>query len=301
MTLFVIILSCLAALYVIKYYLLNANLKKAQKELEEIKQNPEANRILLFSHPNKDAERLLSSMNEYILLCRERQIASMNRERDLRAEIENISHDLRTPLTSILGYLDLIDKASLGEEDRENIEIIERKARALQRLIGNFYDLSRLELNDYQLSMEPIELTRYAKEILLTHFQEFENRHLDIRLDLSENPVYVMADSGALERIFTNLVQNALRYAETNFTVSITEIDGTAKITFGNDTSVLTAEDASHLFERFYVKDSSRTAQSTGLGLTISKLLTEAMGGTAAAELTKKQIQFIFTLQTTHQ
>lgn len=290
-----ILLCCIGIIYIIKYYFLIENLKKARHELEEIKQNPEQNRILLFSRPNKESEKLLKTMNEYIIVCRQMQAASMNREQNLKNQIENISHDLRTPLTAILGYLEFIDKEELSKENMESLEIIEKKSQYLQRLIANFYDLSRLELNDYHLNLENVDLTRFSRETMLSHFQEFEQKHLHVNLELGSSPVSILADYGALERIFSNVIQNALRYAENYFYVSLKQKTDSVSLIFENDTSTLSVEDAAHLFERFYVKDTSRTDQSTGLGLTIAKLLAEAMEGDAKAVLKKNNLQLIFT------
>lgn len=292
-----ILVCCIAIIYIIKYYFLTANLKNARNQLDEIKQNPAQNRILLFSYPSKEAEKLLCTINEYITVCTQKQTASMNREHNLRNEIENISHDLRTPLTAILGYIELLDKEELSEENRESLEIIEKKSRYLQRLITNFYDLSRLELNDYHLNLETIDLTRFSRETMLSHFQEFEQKHLHVNLELGSSPITILADYGALERIFSNVIQNALRYAENYFYVSLKQATDSVSLIFENDTTTLSAEDAAHLFERFYVKDTSRTAQSTGLGLTITKLLTEAMEGKANAVLENNNLKLIFTFQ----
>lgn len=290
-----ILFGCIAVIYIIKYYFLTANLKKTTKQIDELKQNPEQNRILFFSYPNKESEKLLGSINEYIAACRQQQIASINRERDLRTEIENISHDLRTPLTAILGYVELLNQEKLSEETKEALTIIQKKSKYLQRLISNFYDLSRLELNDYHLIMETVDLTRFSRETILSYFQEFELKSLSVNLEMDNTPVSVLADYGALERIFSNVIQNALRYAKNYFYVFLIKENDFVSIIFENDTTNLSEEDASHLFERFYVKDNSRTLQSTGLGLTIARLLTKAMGGDAKAIFKNNSLQLIFT------
>lgn len=290
-----IFVCCVTVIYITKYYLLTSNLKKIQQELSEIKQSPVQNRILLFSCPNKNLEKLLTTINEYIMVCRQQYTTSMNREQDLRNQIEHISHDLRTPLTAILGYIKLLDTTNLTEENLESLKIIEKKSLYLQRLITNFYDLSRLELNDYQLFMENIDLTRFARETMLSHFQEFEKLNLQVNLNLDNTPVFISADYGALERIFSNIIQNALRYSESYFHVSLNQRYDSVSFIFENDTSTLSEEDVFYLFERFYVKDASRTSQSTGLGLTIARLLMEAMGGTATALLKNNKLQLILT------
>lgn len=289
--------SLAAVFYMIRYYMLADNLRKAQRQLKEIRQNPDQNRILLFSHPGREAESLFLCMNDYILFSGKQRREYAAREKKLRAQIENISHDLRTPLTAVLGYLELIEQDGLSREDREALLVVERKAKSLQRLIGNFYDLSRLEMEDYRIHRKPLELTRFTRETMLLHFQEFENRHLMVDLHLGERPVFVMADTDAMEQIFENLIQNGLRYAGSCFQVSVGQGGGGVEVIFENDTEKLTPREAEHIFDRFYVRDASRTGQSTGLGLTISRLLARAMGGEAKARMENNMLRLIFTFQ----
>lgn len=285
-----------AVIYIVRFYSLKSAVKKAAEELASIEQNPEENRILLLSFPDKGLEDLLENLNCYILLTRKERIFYQNREKALRAQIENISHDLRTPLTAIIGYLELLDTDKLSAEDAAAIERVSKKAKSLHGLIGNFYDLSRLEMNDYHLNMEKVELVHFAKEISLLFYQEFEKKKISVQFDAPEEPLYLLADAGALERIFNNMLQNALRYAESSFYIGISVKKDNISIVFENDTSALKPEDAAHLFERFYVQEKSRTSQSTGLGLTISKLLTEAMGGSVEAGVAegKLRVEYCF-------
>ena len=281
-----IITTFAAILYTVRFYRLRANLRREAKELEEIGQNPEENRILHISFPDKEAESFLEAVNAYILVTRKEKITYRNRERELRAQIENISHDLRTPLTAIIGYLELLDVSGMDEENLEMVKNISGKARSLQRLIGNFYDLSRLELNDYRLQPERLDVSRFARETALTFYQQFEERGLAVQLtDISAEAMFICADTGAMERIFSNMFQNALRYAKRYFCLRVFRDGGKVCLSFENDTDALRAEDVEHLFERFYMTQKSRTTEGSGLGLTISKLLTEAMGGSAGASL----------------
>ncbi|MDE6128595.1 MAG: HAMP domain-containing histidine kinase [Lachnospiraceae bacterium] len=286
-----------AVIYMVRFYSMKSAVKKASAELASIEQNPADNRILLLSFPDKDLEKLLEILNCYILLTRKERVFYQNRERALRAQIENISHDLRTPLTAIIGYLELLDTGKLSEEDAAAVERVTKKAKSLQGLIGNFYDLSRLEMNDYHLCMEKLELVHFAKEVSLLFYQEFEKKKISVQFDAPKEPLYLLADVGALERIFNNMLQNALRYAESSLYIGILEENDKINIVFENDTSTLKQEDAAHLFERFYVQEKSRTSQSTGLGLTISKLLTEAMGGSVEAGLTKGRLQVRYVFE----
>lgn len=283
-----------AIIYIVRFYRLRAALKKAAGEFAAIEEAPEDNRILLLSFPDRELEDLLEALNSYVLLTRKERISYQNREKELRAQIENISHDLRTPLTAIIGYLELLDTDKLSTEDAAAVERVCRKAKSLQGLIGNFYDLSRLEMNDYHLSIEKLDIVHFAKEASLLFYQEFEKRRVSVQFDVPEKPLYLLADAGALERIFNNMLQNALRYAESSLSIAILETKDKIGIAFENDTSTLKSEDAARLFERFYVQEKSRTSQSTGLGLTISKLLAEAMGGSAEAALTNGRLRIAY-------
>lgn len=291
--LFVVII-CIAAFYMVRFYCLKADLKKAAKDLKEIQGNPEENRILLLSYPNKEAEVLLQEMNTYIRFSKTERILLKNREKQLRAQIENISHDLRTPLTAIIGYLELLEGESLSAEDKSNLERAGKKAKTLQNLIGNFYDMSRLEMNDYQLHMEQMDLARFTEETSLLFYQLFEKRGLFVDFSVDAKPLFIMADQAAMERIFNNMLQNALRYAESFLHISVCRAEDKICLTFENDTSVLNEKDIPHLFDRFYVQENSRTQQSSGLGLTINKLLTDAMGGSVEAALVQNVLKISY-------
>ncbi len=292
----VIIIACI---YMIRYYRLKANLRNSAKELQRIAHNQEENRILLISYPDKEAESFLEAMNEYILLMRKNQIFYQGREKELRAQIENISHDLRTPLTAIIGYLDLLELDNMSKEDKEILVAVQKKAKFLQGLINNFYDLSRLEMNDYQLHSDEMDLTRFARETILLFYQEFEKNGITVEFSVKhrQDALLILADSGAMGRIFNNMMQNALRYAKSSLHITVFEEEGKGCISFENDTDGLDPEDIPHLFERFFMQEKSRTSQSTGLGLTISKLLAEAMGGSAEANLVEDRLRITYRFE----
>ncbi|HKM35756.1 MAG TPA: HAMP domain-containing sensor histidine kinase [Lachnospiraceae bacterium] len=294
----IIILILIAGFYMLRFYFLKANIRKATRQLKEIAKDPEANQILLISYPDKEAEYFLEVMNEYITLTRKNKIRFDRREKELRAQIESISHDLRTPLTAIIGYLELLDLNSIGEENQEMIDAVGKKARTLQSLIGNFYDLSRLEMDDYHLQMEKMDLVRFTKETTLLSYRSFEQRGLSVELHLEEE-YYISADVGAMERIFSNMLQNALRYAKSYLHITVTRTGNTIHLTFVNDCESLRPEDATHIFERFYVNEKSRTSQSTGIGLTINKLLAEAMNATVEAGMSGNELSITYQFRET--
>lgn len=284
----------------LRYGMLKSCVRQASRDMEEILESPQENRILRISAPSREAEHLLERVNCYIQYHQRERIDWQRQERQLQEQIENISHDLRTPLTAILGYLELVDDSVLSEADREALAVVERRSRYLQRLICDFYDLSRLERKKVPLQQKPVEITRLVRETMLSYFPEFEERRLAVKMLLPEAAVTVLGDQEALERILHNLVQNALRYARSRFEICVRKAgpeEGEHRVflEFCNDTDSLTQADIPFLFDRFYTADHARPSGSTGLGLTVSKLLAKAMGGTVRAELTEQgDLRLIF-------
>ena len=234
--------------------------------------------------PSKGAEQLLVCLNE-LLELRQRERADYRRkEQELRRQIANVSHDLRTPLTSILGYLQLLEQEELPQEKRlEYFQVIEGRARTLQTFIASFYDLSRIEGGELPLEREKVDLARALSDQLAAAYAQIEEAGLEVEVDIAGSLPAVWADSGAVTRIFSNLLTNALRHGKDALTVKLYREGGHIVSSFSNRAEDLTAEDAAHVFERFYTADKMRTGQSTGLGLAIVKALAERMGHTAAA------------------
>jgi len=256
------------------------------KEFRENGENIELNRRLTYLSTDKNFEKLLVEVNGYLEKAQLDKIRYMRRENEIRQEIENISHDLRTPLTSILGYLELMDDEDLSEKEKEEyLSIIERRAKGLHKLVQTFYDVSRLEANGYKMNIEKVDINKELKENILLFYNDFENKCIDVEIELLNEELYVEADKNDLDRIFTNLLQNAIKYSKSIFKVSLEKVEDKVVIIFSNNTEGVSEEEFQCLFNRFYMKDTSRNNSSSGLGLTVTKLLIEEMGGEIKAEI----------------
>lgn len=295
----IIILGIALLTVSLRYMLLCRELKHTQKQLREIAQDLGQNRILRQQTRRKETEPLLEEINRILKNIREQRAEDYKKEREFQKQIAQISHDLRTPLTSMIGYLRLMDQSSLSQEEREDIAIVERKAQALQRLITQFYDYSKARDEDLKLELKKIDAARLLREKVLDSWRELEERKLDVDLELPEEAVVVLADADALERVFANLLQNCGRYAETELRIGLRREERKVVILFANDTTDLSGQDSlEKLFERFYVKDSARTQGASGLGLSIARGLTEKMGGTLTAEIPRPGwLQFVLELR----
>lgn len=276
-----------------RFFLLSRSINNVTKDFKYISKNVNSNRKFKLNYPEKHLEQLLLEINKYLEDTQIYKQKYIKREEEIRKEIENISHDLRTPLTSIRGYLELInDEDITDKEKKEYIYIIEKRAKVLQNLIQDFYDLSRLENNDYNFSMEIIDINKELKEQILMFYNDFDKKNIDVDIKLKETPILVYLDKNAIERVFHNLIQNATKYSKSKFCMLLNSKNGEIIIEFKNDVQDMNRQDLDLLFNRFYMKDSSRSKDSSGLGLTITKFLIESMNGKIDIELDNEWITF---------
>ena len=279
----ILALVCLALAF--GFYTLEKNLRLAKKQLEAAKKGETGTRIDLDS-PNRAAEALFVSINELLDLRGAEEADYRRRERALRQQIANVSHDLRTPLTSILGYLQLLESGTLSEEERkEYLAVVEGRARTLQELIGSFYDLSRIEGGEYPLEREQVDLYRMLSELAAEFYGDFQRAGMAVEVELEKDLPFVWGDGGAVLRILTNLVGNALKHGSKFLTIRLYREGDHLVTSFANDGAGLTQEDVAHVFDRFYTADKTRSGQNTGLGMSIVRALARQMGHEASAEL----------------
>ena len=279
-----------AAILGARYALLNRSLRQADRELGEIVGHLEDNRIVRLPSPDADLEALLGTVNRALAGIRGQAAAYARHEAELKAQIEHVSHDLRTPLTSIRGYLALVDDAALDAEAREALGTVRRKAASLERLVAQFYELSRLQGEDAPLELGPVDVGRMLRESVAEQYRLLADRGLDVRLDVPEHAVLARANGEAVERVLANLLHNAGKYAKTALEVSMAGegagaagAGGRVAVEFANDAEGLSESALSRLFQPFFMADASRAQEGSGLGLAIARPLLERMGGSIEA------------------
>ncbi len=282
-TVLIVLLALLCAVLIGRQITLERGLHRAARRMREQMADVTTARLSL-PCPSAGAEELLACLNQLLELRQEERAAYRRKERALRQQIANVSHDLRTPLTSILGYLQLLEGEGLSPEKKgEYLAVIEGRARTLQTFIAAFYDLSRIEGGELPLEREKVDLGRALSDQLAAAYEQIEAAGLVVEVDIAPGLPPVWADSGAVTRIFSNLLTNALRHGEDALAVKLYREGNAVVSAFSNRAGGLSEEDAAHVFERFYTADKMRTGQSTGLGLAIVKALAERMGHAARA------------------
>lgn len=235
---------------------------------------------------DKDIERLVENIN---LIFDEKQkiVAEKNKnEEELRASISNMSHDLRTPLTSIMGYLQMIRSNNTSDEEKEEyMDIIEKRTQSLQKLISSFYDLSRIEGSEYNFNYKKVNLNNILCDNVALFYNDFINNNIEPIIELDENIKDIICDEDAVARIFSNLIGNMIKHGESFVKITLKQKEDVIITEFINKTTTLSEENVDKLFDRFYTVDKSRTDRNTGLGLYITKVLVNKLGHSIYAKL----------------
>ena len=276
-----ILLMIFAAVMTAMYVIQKRHLKKLNEDLEEVLTKGSCRRILL-SAQDKEMERLLVMLNRYIEACQNEKAAYETRDKEFKHQISNISHDLRTPLTSILGYVQLIEREyAAGNEDnvKEYLGIIERKAEMLKNLISQFYDLSRLEGSEYEFQMEAVDLNVLISQTMADYYDEFEKNHFRVDIAIENSTMPALCDAKAMSRVYANLIQNVLKHGKDFVSIHMYKKDQSIITEIANGSESIDPGELAHLFDRFYTMDKMRTGQNTGLGLAIVKQFVEQMHG----------------------
>lgn len=270
------VLAFLIFLLCIKIYLL----KKAAEEICEglsEKLGQDTNTLLTLSTNDRHIKRLAARLNEELRELRTRRQRYQQGDQELKETVANLSHDLRTPLTAVFGYLSLLEKEEKSEAASRYLTMIENRCQVLKQQMEELFRYS-LVLSAPGLTMEPVTVNSVLEESLALAYGAFVQKKIRPQLHLTEEKITRFLDRDALHRIFDNLIQNALKYSDGDLTVTL-KSDGT--IQFANRAHKLTSVDAARLFDRFYTIETA--GGSTGLGLSIAKHLTGQMGGSIEA------------------
>jgi signal transduction histidine kinase len=273
----------------LKIYLLHRDMDALSADLRELLSTG-TNTLLSVSSNDRQFRKLVAALNRELRLLRQQRQRYVSGDRELKEAVTNISHDLRTPLTAICGYLDLLEREEKSESVERYLSQIENRMEALKSLTEELFRYS-VVTSTRELKMERLDMVRVLEESLLSFYGVMQENGIQPVISLPEKAVYRKLDAGALSRIFSNIISNALKYSDGDFSVTMQE-DGS--VTFTNRAKGLNAVTVGRLFDRFYTVEASRN--STGLGLSIAKLLTERMGGSIEAIYQSEQLHILVKL-----
>ena len=260
----------------IKVALLRHGMKALRRDLVE-RRGQDTNTLLSLPCRDRELRKLASALNQELRALRQERLRYQQGDKELKEAVVNISHDLRTPLTAISGYLQLLQGQDLPPDTRRYLEQIDGRAQAMKRLTEELFRYS-VVVSEEKLAWEPVDLCRAVEEALLSFYGALEGRGIEPQVRLPEEKVERLLDPAALSRVLGNILTNALKYSAGDLEVTLEE---RGRLTFSNAAPGLDPVAAGRLFDRFYTVEAARN--STGLGLSIAKVLTERMGGTLEA------------------
>ncbi len=269
----ILVLIVLLLILVIKIIVMKNELKNIGGELSRIMKT-DTNNLITLNTKDKDLRKFVNLLNKNLKELRNLELEYKNGNGELKTSITNISHDLRTPLTAIRGYLDLIENENLPKKQAKYLEIIDRKVKDLTDLTEQLFDFSKVLDVQNDIKKDNIVINNVLEETLISFYGLFKEYKITPKIDICEEKVTRLLNETMLKRIFENIISNAIKYSEKDFNVKLLK-DGT--IEFSNKTAKIDNVNIEKIFDRYYTVKSSRKA--TGIGLSIAKQLTALSGG----------------------
>lgn len=289
------ILVLLSAYLLVRLILQKREVRNISEQIDVICSDSSRKKIDLLLI-DRDLNDLAAKFNRYMAHCENQQIGTHVQDRKLKEAVSNLSHDLRTPLTSMIGYLQLIAVDDLSEEQKRRIDIVASKSNQMKELVEAFFELSLLESDETKPGWERINLTNLMSDLVAEYVPRIEAAGFALSINIPGQPVFVIADRNMLIRVISNLLDNALRHGKISLTVTLDTQDTSCRITVSNGISTMPGIDVDRIFDRFYTTAPERGTGS-GLGLPIVKLLMERMGGSVEASIEQSELSIVCRIQ----
>ena len=245
---------------------------------------------------DKSTEHLAESINRLLEKYRETGQQIKKNNDVFRDTITSLSHDLRTPLATANGYVQLLMEQELSPEQKEYVEIAQERISAVKVLLDQLFEFARIEANELKLTQQRTDINSCLRDVLAMYYNDFEQKNSTPDVHIPDTPFIVWADKEAICRVFSNIIYNALIHGDSEYKITSARSEKTYQVIVSNRSETICEEDIPYLFDRFYTTDQSRSKKTTGLGLAIVKKLTAKMGGRISAKLNEKnfEIQIVF-------
>lgn len=272
------VLSVIVFLLCVKIYLLKAGMAEIRAELAD-RLKTDTNTLISVSSNDRQLRLLADDLNRQLRLLRRQRRQYLNGDRELKDAVTNISHDLRTPLTAIFGYLDLLETEEKSENAARYTEAIQNRAEVLKQLTEELFRYSLILSAQKPMELAPFCVNDLLEESLASFYAALTKRGITPQINMTEKKIIRAMNKTALLRVFGNILNNAVTYSDGDLKVELLE---TGEIIFSNTARNLNAVQVGKLFNRFFSVETARNG--AGLGLAISKTLVEQMHGTITAQ-----------------
>ncbi len=278
-------LCCLIGILIIIILLLIVKIHLLRKSADEISDGftysikEDTNVIIDISSQDSHIQKLAKNINSELKKLQSDRHRFQQGDADLKNAVTNISHDLRTPLTAICGYLDLMEREELSGSARKYLKIIRGRTEIMKQLTEELFRYSVFTSVSGGTTSEPVVLNNILEESISAFYTELKQNKITPAITITETMVQRTLNRNALSRIFGNIISNAVKYSDGDLMITLKE---NGEALFSNHAENLDEIQVGRLFDRFYTVETA-SAGSTGLGLSIARALTEQMGGSISA------------------
>lgn len=238
---------------------------------------------------------LCDLLNELLRQQKELRTSYLEKEQLISDTYTNLSHDIRTPLTSLDGYFQLLEEDATPEEQKRYLDIIQERIACLKELLEELFTFTRLKNENVQMELSACHVNRILKSVIFSYYEEWEKRGITPELDIAEEPFYIMGNETALRRVIQNIIKNGLDHGENRIRIRLQREAEELVLMIGNETAHPEDIDISQVFTRFYKADAARSKASTGLGLAIAQELVRRMNGQISARLCGNEFWIMIT------
>lgn len=278
LTIFIIVCLYLS----IKLIILNKTIKEIENKLPFLLNN-NTNQLITISSNNKNLKKLVNNLNKDLKYLRKLKLEYINGNQNLVNVITNMTHDIRTPLTAIRGYLDLIETNNLTKKQKEYIKYINAKVNDLTILTEELFDYSKISNNS--LDKENVCLNDELENIIASFYDLFKEKGINPSITITNKKIIRYINKLSFNRIIDNIIMNALKYSDEYINI---KLDDNGIITFKNKTTILDRTSVAKIFDRFFTVENAN--KSSGIGLSIARKLVELNNGKITAKLNNNEL-----------
>lgn len=247
-------------------------------------QEQETNMLITKEMNGGHMGELVGLLNELLLKRKKERAEYLRKEQMIADTYTNLSHDIRTPLTSLDGYFQLLEHAEKEEERQRYLGIIQERIVSLKEMLEELFTYTKLQNETYELKLEPVNVGQVLKETMFSYYDNWASCGITPQFHLTDIPVVIQGNAQALRRVIQNIIKNVLDHGNKEIEVYLTKQGERMKLVFRNQMEEGEEIEVSRVFDRFYKADQARSKSSTGLGLSIAKGFVLKMNGDIRAE-----------------
>lgn len=268
----------------LKIFIMRKSIKKIQTDFSE-KLTTDTNTVISISSNDKEIRELTEKINSQLKILRKEKLKYLQGNSELKTAVTNIAHDLRTPLTAICGYLELLKNEDKNAEVERCLDIIENRTDTLKQLTEELFRYSLIISQDDEIKNEEVCVNYVLEETIAAYYGALKEKNITPVVALTDKRIVRNLDKTALSRVFANILSNVVKYSDGDLEISLND---SGEIIFSNTATGLDEIQVAKLFDRFYTVSDARA--STGLGLSIARTLVERMNGEISASYTNSRL-----------